>query len=416
MKLMIVGHPFLLAHNQKKYVAMKQLDPELRLRLVVPSRWRERFDPMDCQLHPGLTPKEVVPLKPWPSGWHMTYLHGPQPLAAILREFRPDVIHIEEDPQALITLETITLQRIFARHAAVTLFSWDNLLRSRRFPLSFLKRTLRAYSLRRVSAMICGNRRAAELLSDEGRFKGLVEVVPQYGLDVTEHQPGKESHMRAKLGLTGSVVVSYVGRLVPEKGLRLLIDALDRLQSLPWKLLLVGAGSLEDEIRRAGMAKFPGRIVLVPAVPYERVPEYLRCSDIFVLPSHSTPHWTEQFGLSLTQAMMLGIASIGSSSGAIPEVLGPGGLVFQEGNTEALTQALEELVRSPARREQLGALGRQWALQNYSAESIGVRYLSVFERAQSRRGPMKKHPNSVQLESDLPQSFSPREARVDRRI
>ena len=36
MKLMVVGHPFLLAHNQKKYVAMKQLDSELRLRLVVP--------------------------------------------------------------------------------------------------------------------------------------------------------------------------------------------------------------------------------------------------------------------------------------------------------------------------------------------------------------------------------------------
>jgi glycosyltransferase involved in cell wall biosynthesis len=409
MKLMVVGHPFLLAHNQKKYVAMKQLDPELRLRLVVPSRWRERFDPTDCQVHPALIPEEVVPLKAWPSERHMTYLHSPLRMAAILREFQPDAIHIEEEPQALITVETIALQRVFARNAAVTLFSWDNLLRPRRFPMGFLKRALRAYSLRRVAGMICGNRRAAELLNDEGRFKGVVEVVPQYGLDVTEHQPGKESHLRAKLGLDGSVVVSYVGRLVPEKGLRLLIDALDHLPSLPWKLLLVGAGSLEDEIRKVWMTKFPGRIVLVPAVPYERVPEYIRCSDIYVLPSHSTPRWAEQFGLSLAQAMMLGIPSIGSSSGAIPEVLGPGGLVFQEGNTEALTRALDELLRSPARREELGALGRQFALQNYATESISARYLGAFERARSSVTPVKE-----QLESAVERKVSSLTA--DRRI
>ena len=384
MKLMVVGHPFLLAHNQKKYVAMKQLDPELRLRLVVPEHWRERFDPMDCQVHPALTPEEVVPLKAWPRGRHMTYLHSPLRMAATFREFQPDVIHIEEEPQALITLETIALQLAFARDAVVTLFSWDNLLRLRRFPLSFLKRALRGYSLRRVAAMVCGNRRAAELLGDEGRFKGLVEVVPQYGLDVTEHQPGTESHTRAKLGLEGSVVVSYVGRLVPEKGLRLLIDALNRLQSLPWKLLLVGGGSLEDEIRSLWMTKYPGRIVFVPAVPYERVPEYLRCSDIFVLPSRSTPHWMEQFGLSLAQAMMLGIASIGSSSGAIPEVLGPGGIVFKEGDTEQLVRALEELLSSPVRREQLGALGREFALKNYTEEVVAARYLAAFERVLSQ--------------------------------
>jgi glycosyltransferase involved in cell wall biosynthesis len=380
---MVIGHPFVLAHNQKKYVAIKQLDPELELRLVVPSRGRDRFDLTDCQVHPALAPEEVVPLKARLARSHMTYLHSPRCLAAILRKFQPDVIHIEEEPQALITLEAITLQRTFAPRAAVTLFTWDNLLRRRRFPLGTAKRRLRAYSLRRVAAIICGNRRAAELLRGEGRFAGAIEVLPQYGIDVAEHQPSTEPELRAELGLTGSVVVGHVGRLVPEKGLRSLLEALGRVHSYPWKLLLVGAGPLENEIRQQWMAEFPGRIVLVSAVPYEQVAQYLRCADIFVLASYTTPSWMEQFGLALTQAMMLEIPCIGSSSGAIPEVLGPGGLVFEERNTEKLTSALVELFDSPARRQRLGALGREFALRNYTMEGVGARYLAAFGRAAS---------------------------------
>jgi glycosyltransferase involved in cell wall biosynthesis len=397
MRLLVVGHPFLLAHNQKKYVALKKLGAEIRL--LVPSHGRDRFDLTDCEVHPALRRDEVVPLKAWLARSHMTYLHNPWGIAKVLREFRPDVVHIEEEPQALITLETIALQRAFAPRAAATLFSWDNLLRRRRFPLHTLKRRLRRYSLRRVAAVICGNRRAAELLRGEGFFRGPIEVLPQYGLDIDEHQPGTEPELRDELGLGDSIVVGYVGRLAAEKGLRLLIAALDRLQSFPWKLLLVGSGPLEEEIRRDWTAKFPGRIVLVPAVPYEQVPRYLRSADIFVLPSFSTPSWMEQFGLALAQAMMLGIACIGSSSGSIPEVLGPEGVIFKERNTEELTRALEEFLGSRARREQDGARRREFALRNYTSEGVAARYKAEFERAAGFSAAKNMESQAVSLDS-----------------
>jgi glycosyltransferase involved in cell wall biosynthesis len=390
MRLMVIGHPFLLAHNQKKYVAMKHLDPELKLRLVAPSRGRDRFDLADCQVHPALASEEVVPLKAHLARSHMTYVHSPWRLAAILREFHPDVIHIEEEPQALITVETITLQRTFAPRAAVTLFTWDNLLRRRRFPLDSAKRGLRSYSLRRTRAVICGNRRSAELLCSERRFQGPIEVLPQYGVDAAEHEPGTEPQLRSKLGLESGVVIGYAGRLVPEKGLRLLFEALGKLRDYPWKLLLVGAGPLESEIRQQWMKESRGRIVLVPAVPSEQVPQYLRCADIFVLPSYSTPSWMEQFGLALTQAMMLGIPCIGSSSGAIPEVLGPGGLVFEEGNPGKLARALEELLQTPSQRERLGVVSREFALRNYTTEGVAARYLAAFGRAVSETSVLKR--------------------------
>ncbi len=399
MRLLVVGHPFILAHNQKKYVAMRRLDPDLRLRLVVPNRGRDRFELTNCQIHPALHREEVVPLKAWLAHWHMTYLHNPVRMAAILRDFQPDVIHLEEEPQAVISVETIALQRSFARGAVVTLFTWDNLLRNRRFPVGTLKCRLRAYSLSRAATVVCGNQRGADLLRAEGYFRGSIEMLPQYGLDVTEHQPGTESRLLEELGLDG-VVVGYVGRLVPEKGLRLLIEALRRLRAYSWKLLLVGTGSLEGEIRQRWMAEFPGRIVLVPAVPYEEVPRYLRCLDIFVLASYSTTSWVEQFGLTLAQAMLLGIASIGSTSGAIPQVLGPGGMTFKEKQTADLARALEELLTSPARRGELGALGREFALRNYTTEGVAAQYLAAFERARNSSATRKQlAAETVELES-----------------
>ena len=387
MKLLMVGHSFLSAYNQTKYAAMKQLNPELRLRLIVPSSIALRFGSLTYEVHPALSPEEVVPLKARFTVWgqHMTYLHNPVRMAAILRDFPPDVIHIEEEPHALITVETIALQRTFARSATVTVHEFDNILRPRRFPLGAIKHILRAYSLRRITAALCANQRSTELLRAEGYFQGLIEILPQYGFDATELHPGNEPKLRADLGLQDGVVIGHVGRLAEEKGLRSLIEALGRLQTYPWKLLLLGAGPLEGEIRESWMPKFPGRIVLVPAVPLNQVAPYVRCADIFVLASYSLPNWQEQFGASLAQAMLTGIPSIGSTSGAIPEVLGSGGIIFKEKETDDLAHALEELLASPARRRELGALGQEFALRNYSKEVVAARYLAAFERARSVR-------------------------------
>ena len=383
MKLLAVGHAFLLAYVQKKFVAMKQLQPDLQLKLIVPHRIQDRFRSERFEIHPSLTSKEVVSLRARLTGLqqHMTYVHNPVRMASVIREFQPDVIHVDEEPQALITVETIGLQRTLARKAAVTLFTWDNLLRQRRFPMDSIKTSLRRYSLARTSAVICGNQRAAELLRSEKTFEGAIETLPQVGLDVEEHDPAKETKLRTELGLEGSIVVGHVGRLVPEKGVPLLLEALTKLESQPWKLLLVGSGPLENEIRERWMPKFPGRIVLVPAVAYDRVVRYLRCLDIFVLASYATPTWMEQFGLGLAQAMLLGIPSIGSTSGAIPEVLGLAGLTFEEKNVADLTNALEKLLSSQETRQELGVRARQFALQNYTTESVAARYLEVFESA-----------------------------------
>ncbi len=395
MRLLVVGHPLIVAYYQKKYVAMKQIDPRLELCILGPRVYRHPFRAFPPEVHIGLSPEEVVPLPFAFYGTHMTYVLDPVRLAAILRDFRPGWIHLEEEPHAFITAETLSLRGVFAPQAMVSLFTWDNLDRPRSSPVRALKHGLRAYSLRRAAAVVCGNREAEQLLRARTGYAGITAVLPQYGLDPRDHLPDRELALRQQLGLADAVSVGYVGRLVPEKGIQFLFDALAQLTQYPWKLLLVGSGPLERAIREQWMPRFPGRIVHVPAVPHCEVPRYLRCLDIFVLASYAVENWKEQFGLTLAQAMMLGVASVGSSSGAIPEVLGSGGLVVPEKNILELSKALESLMANRALRRELGARARKFALRHYALDRVAEEYLAIFERAQRGQNPAPAVPGQA---------------------
>ena len=79
--------------------------------------------------------------------------------------------------------------------------------------------------------------------------------------------------------------------------------------------------------------------------------------------------------------MLAGCACIGSSSGAIPDVLGGNGLVFPERDVRALAKILGRLVKSPAEQARLGSAARTFALSHYTSEVIARRYLLAFEAA-----------------------------------
>jgi FkbM family methyltransferase len=386
MRLLVMGHPLIQPYYQRKYVALKRLHPGLQVCLVGPKRMAHPFGMRYREVHPALQPCEVHGLSAGFSASHMTYLLDPMRLAALLRSFQPDIIHLEEEPQAFITQEILLLRAAACRQAAITLFTWDNLLRRRKFPLNWGKRLLRAAAHRQVSTIMCGNQEAERLLRERENFSGRTAVVPQFGLDPEEHQPGMEASLKEQLGLAEGLVVGYAGRLVPEKGIELLLRALENLQTFPWKLLLVGSGPMEEDLRHRWMPRFPGRIVHVPAVAQCDVPRYLRCMDVFVLASYATPVWKEQFGLALAQAMLLGIPSVASSSGAIPEVAGPGAWMCREHSEESLGQGLRALLESSILRRELGAQARAFALQRYTSDAVAERYLGIFEQAKREYG------------------------------
>jgi glycosyltransferase involved in cell wall biosynthesis len=149
------------------------------------------------------------------------------------------------------------------------------------------------------------------------------------------------------------IVIAYVGRMLEMKGIDLLIEAFAWLKSnhpqLKTKLLLIGSGEMEQSLLQMGRERgIASEIRHVPSIPHQDVPDYMHALDILVLPSRRKAMWAEQFGRVLVEAMAAGKTVIGSSSGAIPEVIGDGGFVFQENDSTALTATLLQALTLPA--------------------------------------------------------------------
>jgi glycosyltransferase involved in cell wall biosynthesis len=115
------------------------------------------------------------------------------------------------------------------------------------------------------------------------------------------------------------------------------------------------------------------------------VPDYLACMDALVLPSRTTPSWAEQFGHVLIEAMAAGVPVVGSSSGAIPEVIGEAGLVFPEGDAAALRAQLATLFDDPALRKRLIERGRARVERLYTNERIALAQRDIYRQVLAAR-------------------------------
>lgn len=196
-------------------------------------------------------------------------------------------------------------------------------------------------------------------------------IIP-LGTDLDLFRPMDVGELRARLGLRGRFVVGYFGRLVPEKGVDLVIDA---VASMPPEVCLMldmfknfapgsFAAELMGKVDRFGMRD---RVVVID-VPHDEVPMYMNCCDVLALPSRTTERWKEQFGRVLPEAMACEVAVVGSTSGNIPDVIGDAGLVVSEGSSQALAEAFERLRAEPELRREMGRRGRARVRELFSVE------------------------------------------------
>jgi glycosyltransferase involved in cell wall biosynthesis len=379
MKLLVVGHSYVKAIAQRKYVEMKSQCEELELRILTP-RSIPHFS-MRCEREhaPGLSSEEVIDIREFFGHSHMSYVLDPFRFAKALREFQPDRVHIEEDPYSAVGVETVFLTGVVCPSAKISFFIWDNLARVPRFPLGFIKRVLNRYSLRKAELVVCGNKDGELLLREKKGYRGRTAVLPQLGLDPNDYVKKQTNSIRNELAIPPDLpLIGFAGRLIPEKGVTLLLEALYRLKNIGWRVLILGSGPLEIEINGKWHGLLAERLVYQKAVPHADVPAYMCALDIFVLPSYTTKAWKEQFGLVLAQAMLANVPCIGSSSGAIPDVIGPGGLVFKEKDIDDLAQTLERILVDLDLRKLLAENARRFALENYTHAAVAKAYLREF--------------------------------------
>lgn len=361
MRILMVSKACLVGAYQKKLEELARM-PEMELTVVVPPYWSEPGRVLSLErLHTAgytLMVEEMV----LNGNFH---LHFYPRLGRQLRRAQPDLVHIDEEPYNLASVQAQWLAR---RAGAKSLFfSWQNI--NRRYPLPF--RWMERYVLRHADYGIVGNQESASVWRAKG-YKGPLAIIPQFGVDPELFAP------RGKT--TGRVLtVGYAGRLVAEKGVDLLLAALADLEGT-WRAVIVGSGPAKHELEmQAKELKLADRVSFLPQIPSGEMPALYHQLDLLVVPSRTRPNWKEQFGRVIVEGMACGVPVIGSDSGEIPHVIGDAGLIFPEGRSDLLRDCLAQLLLSPERRADLAQKGRERVLSTYTQAQIAARTYKVYQ-------------------------------------
>lgn len=304
------------------------------------------------------------------------FVYDPKPLWRALGETW-DVIELHEEPFALATAEILALRALRQQRAPYSLYSAQNI--RKRYPVPF--RWFERWALRRAAAVSVCNIEAGRICEDKG-FPGKARLIP-LGLDVRHFSPAADRAARRD-----GVVVGYVGRFAPHKGVDVLLAAVTGDQRLT--LRLAGAGPQQAElsalVERLGLL---GRVEFVGSLGQDALPDFYRSLDVLAVPSLPTPSWLEQFGRVAVEAMACGVPVVASDSGALADVVGGAGLLVPPGDVDRLREALLRVGDDPGLAERLRAGGLAFAANcdwPVVAKSYLELYATIARSAPPRRG------------------------------
>jgi len=295
------------------------------------------------------------------------------------RRWRSDVIHIHNFSQF------VPVMRVLNPRARIVLHMNCEWL-SQHDPPMIERRIAKADAI-----VCCSAHVRRQLLDRFPKARARAHVVYNGG-NVERFPPRSET---ADGPEPGPLRLVFVGRISPEKGVHILVDAFAELApSMPEVALdlIGGAGSLPPEfllglsrdplvqglrgfyesdylaeIRRRIPDALRERVVFHGNQPHERLAELYREGAVFVCPSFS-----DAFPLTIVEAMAAGLPVVGSEVGGIPEsvVDGQTGVLVRPGSVAELVAALRRLLEHRALRQRMGAAGRERALTLFSWRAI----------------------------------------------
>ena len=363
--------------TMNRKVELLAANPDITVWQICPRHWRDEFVQTEqAPVESGRLRRVVVPLVGRVGDPHRVLYRT---LFFGMNRFRPDIVHAEEEPDSLAALQIALARRLASPRSRLVLYTWQNVDRPKHWYVEWVRRT----TMRASDAMLCANREAVELLRQAG-YEKHVEIFPAIGVDTRVFSPcPRNGEVRQQF------VIGYLGRLSPEKGIDLLIEALSRLigtaateqLSRTVELRIAGGGParqrLEEQARALGL---DAAVWFVPALTPAQISGFLCQLDVLVVPSRSTAVWKEQFGRVLVEAMACKVPVIGAASGAIPEVIGDAGLVFPEGDVEGLAVGLHRVCESPALAADMAERGYARVLQMYTQERIAEQTAALYRR------------------------------------
>lgn len=364
MRVLILSKACLVGAYQTKLEAIARHD-DVDLMALVPPSWNDPGGRIELERsHTDGYDLLVDPIR-YNGNYHFYYFPT---LRERLEQFKPDIVHIDEEPYNLATWLAIReAQRVGAK---AVFFTWQNI--GRRYPYPF--RLLESQVLARADYAIMGNEAAVAVCLEKG-YAGPYKVIPQFGVDPDAFIPNPERDPGRAF-----IIGSANRRLVPEKGVDMLLESAVGLPGV-WRLHIAGNGSEKATLEKMSFSLgIAARTHFDGAISSDEMPGYLQNMDALVLFSRTLPNWKEQFGRVLVEAMACGVPVIGSNSGEIPSVIGDAGLIVPEGDVDALQDALLQLMKDDALRQELGRRGRERVLARFTQEQVAAQTVAVYRQ------------------------------------
>ena len=225
-----------------------------------------------------------------------------------------------------------------------------------------------------------------EELQEYGVDKNKITLIPNT-VDVTRYNVSSAEmrrQLRQKLKLPQQHRIAiYTGRIVSYKGVPLLLKVWKELlrERTDITLVICGAGGVDiyaceeevrDFVRENDMG---GNVVFAGSV--SNVDEYLKASDIYVLPTEN-----DAFPLCILEAMACGLPIVTTTVGALKDIIKHtrNGLVMAPANQKQLYDELKKLLENSELCEKLGHQARQDVLENYTLDIVAEKYIDLYSK------------------------------------
>jgi glycosyltransferase involved in cell wall biosynthesis len=266
-----------------------------------------------------------------------------------IKSFKPDFVILDFDPFSLITLQLIVFSFIFKfkiisltyENRKFNKINFSNFTFSLGFKHLF-KFLFKHFLTNNLFNVVTFNNSGFELYKNYG-FKTSITVLG-YDSKIFKISDQIRQYTRDSLNINDcEVVISYFGRLVPEKGVDLLLDALTYFKNSNFVLLIDQFDIYRNEYSKkiADQIKNLSPLKIIQVDPsYEEIWKYMNATDLVILPSISTNNWEEQYGRVASESMACGKLVLVSNSGHLPDLIDKFGVVFTQNDVSSLISKL----------------------------------------------------------------------------
>src|SRR5437016_3179315 len=235
LRVLRIAHASLTPALRERERALAKECADIDLEVLTTTRWREAGVDVYATADDLF---QVSPARACLSNHIQLFAYDPRPVVRALRRHRPHLIDLNHEPYSIACAEILALADWLLPGVPVVMQVAQNLPRRYPPPVNWLQRR----ALSRIAAAYACSEGAREVLHAKG-FRKPVSIIP-FGVNTAAFHPRPQNRIDRRL------TIGFVGRMLPGKGLGVLAEALTKIASDDWKLLLVGDGPERKRFER----------------------------------------------------------------------------------------------------------------------------------------------------------------------